>query len=131
MKYIEVVAKYDKRQEDGRTKRVSERYLVDAVTLGNSEEIIAEYLKPLMLGDFLCTSAKVSPFVSVLNKGEESFYAVKIGYPEDKQTEQWLVGGKDFAAAHKAIEQEIAGFATDAEIISLYKSPILEIIDNN
>lgn len=131
MKYIEVVAKYDKRQEDGTTKRVSERYLVDAVTLGSSEEIIAEYLKPLMLGDFLCTSAKVSPFVNVLNKDEEKFYAVKIGYPEDKQTEQWLVGGEDFATAYNAIKQEFAGFVTDTEIISLSKSPILEIIDNN
>lgn len=131
MKYIEVVAKYYKRQDDGRTKRVSERYLVDAVTLGNSEEIIAEYLKPLMLGDFLCTSAKVSPYVSILNKNEENFYAVKISYPEDKQTEQWLAGGKDFSAAYKTIEQEFFKFATDAEIVSLVKSPILEIIDNN
>lgn len=131
MNFIEVVAKYDKRQEDGGVKRVSERYLVDAVSLGNSEEVVAKYLEPLMQGDFLCTSAKVSPYASVIDKAEDTFFAAKISFPEDKITEQWLIGGKDFAVAHKKLEEALTKFIINAEVLSLSKSPILEVIENN
>lgn len=45
------VVKYDKIQENGAVKRVSEQYLCDALTCTEAEAIVTENLKPYISGD--------------------------------------------------------------------------------
>lgn len=60
-KYFEVVVKYHKLQENGEVKRLTEHYLVDAVSLSESEERVTRNLQPFVSSGFIATSTKVSP----------------------------------------------------------------------
>lgn len=46
-KWFETIVRYDKTMENGEVKKVSETYVVDAITFGEAEKRIAEEMAEL------------------------------------------------------------------------------------
>lgn len=133
MNYFIAVVKYDKMQENGAVKRVSEQYLCDALSVTEGEAIVTENLTPYISGDFITTSVKASPVAEVFNPEADRFYLAKVGFvtidektaAEKRTVSQWLVGGTGFPDAYETVLREFNAMATDAELVSLAESPVV------
>lgn len=132
--YIAVV-KYDKMQENGSIKRVSEQYLCNGLSVTEAEAVVNENLSPYITGDFLTTSVKESKIAEVVNADSaDRFYLAKVAFVtidektanEKKNVSQWLIGGTDFNDAYEMLLREINKCMADVEIVSLAESPVRE-----
>lgn len=79
--YFEVKVKYEKTNENGMTKRVSEKFLCDALSCTEAETIATERLQPFVSGDSFTASVKqtaISEFVGTTDA--ERYYLAKVGF---------------------------------------------------
>ena len=135
MSYFIATCKYEKMQENGAVKRVSEKYLCDALSIVEADAVVTENLKPYISGDFFTSKVENSTIAEVLgDKEADKFYLAKVAFvtvdersgKEKKTVSQWLVGGTDFNDAYEMVLREINKCLGDVEIIALSESPIKE-----
>lgn len=129
------VVKYDKMQQNGVVKRVSEKYLCNALSVVEADAIVSENLKSFISGDFFTSKVEDSPIAEVFGDwAADRFYLAKVAFitidertaKEKKSISQWLIGGTDFNDAYEMLLREINKCLADVEIVSLAESPIKE-----
>lgn len=135
MSYFIATCKYEKMQENGAVKRVSEKYLCDALSIVEADAVVTENLKPYISGDFFTSKVENSPIAEVMgDKEADKFYLAKVAFvtidersgKEKKTVSQWLIGGTDFNVAYEMVLREINKCMADIEIVSLAETPIKE-----
>lgn len=135
MSYFIATCKYEKTQENGAVKRVSEKYLCDALSIVEADAVVTENLKPYISGDFFTSKVENSPIAEVMgDKEADKFYLAKVAFvtidersgKEKKTVSQWLIGGTDFNDAYEMVLREINKCMADIEIVSLAETPIKE-----
>lgn len=135
MSYFIATCKYEKMQENGAVKRVSEKYLCDALSIVEADAVVTENLKPYISGDFFTSKVENSPIAEVMgDKEADKFYLAKVAFvtidersgKEKKTVSQWLIGGTDFNDAYEMVLREINKCMADIEIVSLAETPIKE-----
>lgn len=135
MSYFIATCKYEKLQENGAVKRVSEKYLCDALSIVEADAVVTENLKPYISGDFFTSKVENSPIAEVIgDKEADKFYLAKVAFvtidersgKEKKTVSQWLIGGTDFNDAYEMVLREINKCMADIEIVSLAETPIKE-----
>lgn len=133
-KFIAVV-KYDKIQETGAVKRVSEKYLCDALSIVEADSVVTENLEPYISGDFFTSKVENSPIDEVIgDKESDKFYISKVAFvsideksgTEKETVSQWLIGAKDFNEAYSILKEEICKCLADIEVKSISESQIKE-----
>ncbi len=133
--YIEVTIKYDKRFEDGKVKRVSERYLTDAMSLTEAEAVVTEKMKPYISGEFVATSAKRTKIADMWGIGAEKYWLVKVAFvtidektaKEKRTVTQILVGADNFKEAYEVFVDGMKGTVADYELVSLSETRIVDV----
>lgn len=135
MSYFIATCKYEKMQENGAVKRVSEKYLCDALSIVEADAVVTENLKPYISGDFFTSKVENSPIAEVMgDKEADKFYLAKVAFvtidertaKEKKTVSQWLIGGTDFNDAYEVVLREINKSMADIEIQSLSETAIRE-----
>ena len=135
MSYFIATCKYEKMQENGAVKRVSEKYLCDALSIVEADAVVTENLKPYISGDFFTSKVENSPIAEVIgDKEADKYYLAKVAFvtidersgKEKKTVSQWLIGGTDFNDAYEMVLHEINKCMADIEIVSLAETPIKE-----
>lgn len=135
MSYFIATCKYEKMQENGAVKRVSEKYLGEALSIVEADAVVTENLKPYISGDFFTSKVENSPIAEVMgDKKADKFYLAKVAFAtidersgkEKKTVSQWLIGGTDFNDAYEMVLREINKCMADIEIVSLAETPIKE-----
>lgn len=135
MSYFIVTCKYEKMQENGAVKRVSEKYLCDALSIVEADSVVTENLKPYISGDFFTSKVENSPIAEVIgDKEADKFYISKVDFvtideksgTEKKTVSQWLIGSKDFTEAYSILKEEIGKCVADIEVQSISESQIKE-----
>lgn len=135
MSYFIATCKYEKMQENGAVKRVSEKYLCDALSIVEADAVVTENLKPYISGDFFTSKVENSPIAEVMgDKEADKFYLAKVAFvtidersgKEKKTVSQWLIGGTDFNDAYEMVLREINKCMADIEIVSLAETQIKE-----
>lgn len=135
MSYFIATCKYEKMQDNGAVKRVSEKYLCDALSIVEADAVVTENLKPYISGDFFTSKVENSPIAEVMgDKEADKFYLAKVAFvtidersgKEKKTVSQWLIGGTDFNDAYEMVLREINKCMADIEIQSLAETPIKE-----
>lgn len=135
MSYFIATCKYEKMQENGAVKRVSEKYLCDALSIVEADAVVTENLKPYISGDFFTSKVENSPIAEVFGDKEcGRFWLCKVAFitidersgKEKKTVSQWLVGGTDFNDAYEMVLREINKCMADFEVVSLAETPIKE-----
>ena len=135
MSYFIATCKYEKMQENGAVKRVSEKYLCDALSIVEADAVVTENLKPYISGDFFTSKVENSPIAEVMgDKEADKFYLAKVAFvtidertaKEKKTVSQWLIGGTDFNDAYEVVLREINKCMADIEIQSLSETAIRE-----
>ena len=79
-KYFEVGVRYEKTQEDGTAKKVTEIYLIDALSFSEVEKRITEEMEAYISGEFSVVTEKITNIADVVNTDDvlaDKFYKVK------------------------------------------------------
>lgn len=140
MSYIETSARYDKIQENGAVKKVTDTFIVDALSFTEAEARTIEEIKQYLIGEFSVSAVKKTKVVKILGDKESSrFYLAKVAFitinertgAEKRSVSQWLLGAEDFAKAYAVLNEEINKSAADIEIQSLSETPIIGYFPNH
>ena len=133
--YFECRARYDKMCENGVVKKVTEAYLVDALTHSEAESRFIESVTPFISGDFEVSVVKKTKISEIFNPDSDKFYLCKAAFVTiDEKTAQEkrsicpiLVGANDFDEALQIFKEGMKGTMADFEVISLAETQILEV----
>jgi hypothetical protein len=80
--YFEVAAKYDKENDKGQIKSVSEIYLFEAVNFGDAESLAHKELKEQISGEFDVKAVKQAKIAETLNDytGGDFWFKAKVSF---------------------------------------------------
>lgn len=135
MSYFIATCKYEKMQENGAVKRVSEKYLCDALSIVEADAVVTENLKLYISGDFFTSKVENSPIAEVMGDKEcGRFWLVKVAFitidektaKEKRIISQILVGAPDFTNAVENFNEGMRGTIADFEVVSVAETPIKE-----
>lgn len=139
-KWFETIVRYNKTVESGETKKVSEVYVVDAISFGEAEESIAEEMKPYMSGDFDIKNINPAPYSEIFfsdRDSDDKYYRVKLAFitidektqEEKKSKVTYLVQAGSLEQARKNTEEVMNGTMTDYEFVSVTETKILDVFE--
>lgn len=138
--WFECKVKFDKIQENGSVKKVSEPYLVDALTFTEAEARIIEMITPYMSGEFSISAVKKTKISEIFwDESGDRFYLVKVNFitidektaVEKKSASLILVQASDFANALENFLKGMKGSAADYEIASITETPLMDVFPVN
>ena len=139
--WFEVKVKYTKMMSDGTFKRVSEPFLVAAVSFGDAESRIYEELGSIVRGEFNVTAIKKETIHDIFHyEDADVWYKSTISFEsmgdEDggkgkavKQT--FLVTAHSVKEATERINESLKGLMVDYTIKGTVESPIMDVFPFN
>lgn len=136
--WFEVKVKYTKVGEDGREKKVSELYLLDAMSFTEAESRIIEKLKEMIQGDFCIESIKksnITELVQSLDNKDDKYFKAKVAIidadqisgKEKKSNQYFLVAGSEVDSALINLQKSLSTYVVPFEIVSVGDSNIVDV----
>jgi hypothetical protein len=131
-----VKVKYTKQLDDGRLKRVTEPYLVDAQSFTDAEARIYHELGSSVQGEFLVTGISKTDYADIFHYDDvDDWYKCKLTYvamdgdsqKEKKVSNNFLVSAHNVKDAFERIHESMSDMLASFEIPSIILSPIVEI----
>ena len=137
-KYYEVKIQYQKMQEDGKEKKVTEQYVVEALSFTEAESRIAEEMLPYTDGDLDVVSEKIAPYNEIFlsdNSTDDKWFVSKVGFitldektaKEKKQTFRYLVQARTSELAMDYTKEMFSHGMSDYSIDSVQDTPTLNV----
>lgn len=135
-----VKVKYTKQMEDGTLKRVTEPYLLDAVSFTDAEARIYEELGEQIRGEFLVTGISKTDYADIFHYEDADYwYKCKVTYvsvdadsgKEKKVSNNFLVTAANVKEAFDRIEESLESMLVSFEIPAIAISPIIDIFPFN
>ena len=135
--WFECKVTYDRTGEDGLAKKVTEPYMVDALSFTEAEARTIEELTPYISGEFTIPQI-VKPRISELFLSDDAaadrFYKVKVSFitideksgAEKKTNSFVLVQASDFKNAYDRFIDGMRGTMSDYEIVSIVETMIMD-----
>jgi len=134
--WFECKVSYDKTLENGMQKKVTEPYLVDALSFTEAEARIIEEIKPYISGEFTIADIKRAKLSELFfNDNGDRFFKAKVMFitldeksgTEKKTAVQMLAQASDLKEALKVVEKGMEGTLADYAIASLSETPIMDV----
>ena len=137
-KYYEVKIQYQEMQEDGKEKKVTEQYVVEALTFTEAESRIIEEMTPYISGEFDVVSEKIAPYNEILlsdSYSDDKWFVSKVGFitldertdKEKKQTFRYLVQAATSELALDYTKEMLSHGMSDYSIDSVQDTPTLDV----
>ncbi len=136
--WFECKVRYDKMMENGVIKKVTEPYLVDALSFTEAESRIIEEQTPFISGDFSVAAVKRTKIAEIFrDETADRWYLVKVAFitidektaVEKKSISQILVAGSDFKGAFDNFIEGMKSTLADYEIVSISETPLMDVYD--
>lgn len=134
--WFECKVSYEKVLENGMQKKVTEPYLVDALSFTEAEARIIEEIKPYISGEFTITDIKRAKLSELFfNDNGDRFFKAKVMFisldeksgTEKKTAAQMLAQASDIKEALKVVEKGMEGTLADYSIASLVETNIMDV----
>ena len=136
--WFECKVRYDKTLETGLLKKVTESYLVDALSFTEAEERFLQETEPMMSGEYSVSDikrAKIAELFESIDTTDDKWYKAKVAYIAydekkgvEKRTNQiMLIQAKDLRVAVQNLDKGMQGTMGDWDIISIAETPIMDI----
>jgi hypothetical protein len=138
--WFTVRVKYTKQLDNGNLKRVSEKYLLAAMTFTDAEARIYEELGAVIRGEFNVVGISRTELNDIFAYDDtEMWYKCKVRYESvdadsekgKKVIQNFLVSASNVKEAFDRINESLHGMMVDFEIPSIVLSPIVEIFPYN
>ncbi len=134
--WFECTAKYIRMDENGREKKASETYLLDAVSFTEAESRIYKELQTMVSGEFMVSKiAKTRISEIIPSDSGERWYKAKVAFitvdeesGKEKRVAQFiLVNSVSVKEAYDQIIEAMQGMMADFEISGINESTILDV----
>lgn len=138
MMYFLVNVRYQKLAENGKVKKVTEPYLVDALSFTEAESRITEEVAPYISGDFTVSAVKKSNISEVFrNESGDWWYKVVVAFItideksgcEKRANSYIMVQAQDFQNALENFLDGMKGTLADFEIVSIAETKIMDVFN--
>ena len=136
--WFECKLRYEKTMENGMKKKVTEPYLVDAISVTEAEARIIEEMTPFIDGEFSVRGVKLADYSELFPSEEEAadrWFKCKLVFTtldeksgaEKKTSTQVLVEAADLRDAVKKLDVGMKGTMADYQIASVAETPIMDV----
>lgn len=135
--WFECKVKYVKVDQDGRERKVTESYLVDAVSFTDAETRIVEQMQQIVRGgEFQVDNIKKSNIIEIFpHDSGEYWFKAKIGIvtidekagKEKKINNYFLVAADDFKQALQRLEEGLSYILVPIQITAMNLSTIVDV----
>ena len=137
-KFYEVKVQYRKMLEDGKEKKVTEQYVVEALSFTEAESRIIEEMTPFIDGDFDVVSEKIAPYNEILlsdSYSDDKWFVSKVAFitidekteKEKKQTFRYLVQAATSELALDYTKEMFSHGMSDYIIDAVQDTPTLDV----
>lgn len=136
--WFEVKVKYTKVDEDGRQRKVSELYLLDAVSFTEAESRIIEELREIIQGDFYIEAIKKSNITELVESkdgNDDKWFKAKVAIidadsisgREKRSNQYFLVAGSDVDKSLENLQKALSTYVVPFEIVQVGDSNIMDV----
>lgn len=136
--WFEGKVRYEKIAENGMNKKVTEPYLVDALSFTEAESRLIEELTPFVQGEFSVSDIKRANYSELFPSDKEEadkWYKCKLNFitldeksgAEKKKSTYMLVQATDLRDAIKNLDEKMKGTMSDYEISSVAETAIMDV----
>ena len=136
--WFECKIRYERVMENGMNKKVTELYLVDALSFTEAEARIIEEMTPFISGEFTISDIKRANYSELFPSDEESadrWFKCKLIFitlddksgAEKKTSTQVLVQAADLRDAVKKLDEGMKGTMADYQIASVAETAIMGV----
>ena len=138
--WFEAKIRYEKMMEDGCLKKVTETYVVDALSFGEAEKRILEEMTSYVSGEVEVCALKIAPYKEIFfadSNMDDKWYVAKLAFITiDEKTDKekktrvcYLVNAGNINAAVKNIEEQMAGTMIDYDTFNVSETQILDVFE--
>jgi len=134
--WFECKIRYEKLDDKGKGKKVTETYLVDALSFSEAEERISKEVAPFMSGEFSISGIKKAGINEIFPNDEgDRWYKCKVNFisideikaTEKKITSNILVLGSNIKEAWDHLENALKDTMSDYEVPAITETLIMDI----
>ena len=140
--WFECKIRYEKLMENGMNKKVTEPYLVDALSFTEAEARIIEEMTPFITGEFTVSDIKRANYSELFPSDEEAadkWYAGKLAFitldeksgGEKRTCTNVLIQAADMHDAMKKLDEGMKGTMADYQSILLKETKIMDVFPYN
>ena len=138
--WFEAKIRYEKMMEDGCLKKVTETYVIDALSFGEAEKRILEEMTSYVSGEVEVCALKIAPYKEIFfadSNMDDKWYVAKLAFITiDEKTDKekktrvcYLVNAGNINAAVKNIEEQMAGTMIDYDTFNVSETQILDVFE--
>lgn len=140
--WFECKIRYEKTMEDGSQKKVTEMYVVDALSFTEAEASIIEEMSSYISGEFEVKDIKKAAYGEIFfsdSPSADRWYKTKLQFitiddkteKEKKSNVNYLVHGSTLPGAVKSIDEVMGGTMIDYVIASIAETQIMDVFEHN
>ena len=137
-KFYEVKIQYQKTLEDGKEKKVTEQYVVEALSFTEAEARIIKEMTPYISGEFDVVSEKIAPYNEIFlsdKSDDDKWFISKVAFitidertaKEKKQTFRYLVQAETSEKAMEYTKEMFSHGMSDYSIDAVQDTATLEV----
>ena len=138
--WFECKIRYEKTNEEGFQKKVTEQYAVDALSFSEAEARIIEEMTQYISGEFTVEDVKKAPYGEVFFSDDATanrFYRAKLDFITiDEKTDKekrsrvtYLVQAKNLNGAMKAIDEVMQGTMIDYDAAAITDTKLMDVFE--
>ena len=138
-KFYEVKVQYQKMQEDGKEKKVTEQYVVEALSFTEAESRITEEMTTYIDGDFDVVSEKIAPYNEIIlsdKSDDDKWFISKVSLitldektaKEKKTIQRLLVQAETSETALEYTKKLFDSSMTEYTIDAVQDTPTIEVV---
>lgn len=138
--WFECKIRYEKMMEDGLAKKVTESYVVDAISFSEAESRIIEEVSSYISGEFTVEDIKKAQYKEIFFSDEETadkWYKAKLAFITiDERTEKekrsnitYLVQAGSLNAAMRNIDEVMGGTMIDYVQCALQETTFMDVFE--
>ena len=135
---FECKIRYDKTMENGAEKKITEAYIVDALSFTEAEARIIQEVTPFISGEYVVSDikrAKINELVMNKTDSDDRYFKCKVMFVvldeksgnEKKTASQVLVKAADLRKAVKYLDEHMKGSMADYVIASVTETAYLDV----
>ena len=138
--WFETKVKYEKMQEDGRQKNVTESYVVKALSWGDAEKKIAQEMASYLSGEMEIKAISPASYKEVFfsdSDTDDKWYKAKVAFiyldektgNEKKSNFTYLVQGSSVAGAVRNVDNAMNGTMVDYTSLAVSETKIMDVFE--
>lgn len=140
--WFETKIRYEKTMEDGLQKKVTEAYVLDALSFTEAEETIISEMSSYISGEFTVTDIKKASYKEVFfseNPRDDKWYKVKLQFiildeksgKEKLSAVNYLVQANTFQNAVANVETVMNAGMQDWKIASMAETALMDVYEHD